>query len=89
MQEGSSDSGTLDNVVEFLLMGGRSLPHVMMMLIPEAWEKDREITPDRRPSTSTTARSSSPGRPGLDRVHRRTLIGATLDRNGLRPRATA
>ncbi len=37
-QEGSSDSGILDNVVEFLMMGGRSLPHVMMMLIPEAWE---------------------------------------------------
>ena len=45
-QDGSSDSGILDNVVEFLMLGGRSLPHVMMMLIPEAWEKDPEIPDD-------------------------------------------
>ena len=61
VQEGSSDSGILDNVVELLMLGGRSLPHVMMMLIPEAWEKEPEISPNARPSMSTTVASSSHG----------------------------
>jgi glutamate synthase (NADPH/NADH) large chain len=86
MQEGSSDSGTLDNVVEFLLMGGRSLPHVMMMLIPEAWEKDREVGPDRRAFYEYHGAMIEPwDGPASIAFTDGTLIGATLDRNGLRP----
>ncbi len=45
---GGSDSATLDNVVEFLLLSGRSLPHVMMMLIPEAWENNTLMEEEKR-----------------------------------------
>jgi len=41
-------TATLDNVVELLVMGGRTIPHVMMMLIPEAWEKDPEMTAEKK-----------------------------------------
>ena len=50
-----SDSASLDNVVDFLVAGGRSLPHVMMMLVPEAWATQPTWRPDGAPSTSTTA----------------------------------
>ena len=40
IRPGGSDSASLDNVVDFLVAGGRSLPHVMMMLVPEAWQND-------------------------------------------------
>ena len=86
MQAGSSDSGTLDNVVEFLLMGGRSLPHVMMMLIPEAWEKDPEIAAERRAFYEYHGAIIEPwDGPASIAFTDGTLIGATLDRNGLRP----
>ena len=85
-QEGSSDSGILDNVVEFLLMGGRSLPHVMMMLIPEAWEKDPEIPADRKAFYEYNGAVIEPwDGPASVAFTDGTLIGATLDRNGLRP----
>jgi glutamate synthase (NADPH) large chain len=85
-QEGSSDSGILDNVVEFLLMGGRSLPHVMMMLIPEAWEQDPEIAPERRAFYEYHGSIIEPwDGPASIAFTDGTLIGATLDRNGLRP----
>jgi glutamate synthase (NADPH/NADH) large chain len=86
VQEGSSDSGTLDNVVEFLLMGGRSLPHVMMMLIPEAWEKDAAIDADRKAFYEYHGAIIEPwDGPASVAFTDGTLIGATLDRNGLRP----
>ena len=86
MQAGSSDSGTLDNVVEFLLMGGRSLPHVMMMLIPEAWEKDPDIAAERRAFYEYHGAIIEPwDGPASIAFTDGTLIGATLDRNGLRP----
>jgi len=86
IQEGSSDSGILDNVVEFLMMGGRSLPHVMMMLIPEAWEKDPEIPPDRKAFYEYHGAIIEPwDGPASVAFTDGTLIGATLDRNGLRP----
>ncbi len=86
MQAGSSDSGTLDNVVEFLMMGGRSLPHVMMMLIPEAWEKDPEIAAERRAFYEYHGAIIEPwDGPASIAFTDGTLIGATLDRNGLRP----
>ncbi len=85
-QEGSSDSGILDNVVEFLMLGGRSLPHVLMMLIPEAWEKDPEIPPDRRAFYEYHGAIIEPwDGPASIAFTDGTLIGATLDRNGLRP----
>jgi glutamate synthase (NADPH/NADH) large chain len=86
VQEGSSDSGILDNVVEFLMMGGRSLPHVMMMLIPEAWEKDPEIPADRKAFYEYHGALIEPwDGPASVAFTDGTLIGATLDRNGLRP----
>jgi glutamate synthase (NADPH/NADH) large chain len=85
-QEGSSDSGILDNVVEFLMMGGRSLPHVMMMLIPEAWEKDPEISAERKAFYEYHGSIIEPwDGPASIAFTDGTLIGATLDRNGLRP----
>ncbi len=85
-QEGSSDSGILDNVVEFLMLGGRSLPHVMMMLIPEAWEKDPEIDPLRKAFYEYHGSIIEPwDGPASIAFSDGTLIGATLDRNGLRP----
>jgi glutamate synthase (NADPH/NADH) large chain len=48
MSEGQSDSACLDNMIELLTLTGRSLPHVMMMLIPEAWENDEAMTAERR-----------------------------------------
>jgi len=85
-QEGSSDSGILDNVVELLMLGGRSLPHVMMMLIPEAWEKDPEIPADRKAFYEYHGGVIEPwDGPASIAFTDGTLIGATLDRNGLRP----
>jgi glutamate synthase (NADPH/NADH) large chain len=53
---GGSDSGSLDNAVELLTLAGRSLPHVMAMLIPEAWDADTPCVPRRRRSTNITRR---------------------------------
>jgi len=86
IQEGSSDSGTLDNLVEFLMLGGRSLPHVMMMLIPEAWENDPEMSDARKAFYEYHGAIIEPwDGPASVAFSDGTLIGATLDRNGLRP----
>jgi len=81
-----SDSATLDNAVELLVLGGRSLPHVMMMLIPEAWDKDPQMDPDRRAFYAYHACLMEPwdGPAAVVFTDGRS-IGATLDRNGLRP----
>ncbi|MGD8682984.1 MAG: glutamate synthase large subunit [Chloroflexota bacterium] len=85
-QEGSSDSGILDNVVELLMLSGRSLPEVMMMLIPEAWEKDPEMPADRKAFYEFHGGIIEPwDGPASIAFTDGTLIGATLDRNGLRP----
>ena len=84
--DGLSDSAVLDRAIELLVRSGRSLPHVMMMLVPEAYEEQKHLDPDVR---------------GFFRYHRcltepwdgpaslsftdGTLIGSMLDRNGLRP----
>jgi glutamate synthase domain-containing protein 2/glutamate synthase domain-containing protein 1/glutamate synthase domain-containing protein 3 len=81
-----SDSATLDNVVELLVMGGRSIPHVMMMLIPEAWEKDPEMTPEKKAFYEYHGALIEPwDGPASVAFTDGHLIGATLDRNGLRP----
>ena len=81
-----SDSAKLDNVVELLLMGGRSLPHVMMMLIPEAWEKDPEMSAEKRAFYEYHGTIMEPwDGPASVAFTDGEIIGATLDRNGLRP----
>src|ERR671937_2290482 len=86
VRPGGSDSATFDNVLELLTLAGRSLPHAVMMMIPEAYER-REDLPDHlkgfyafhsclmEPWDGPAAVAFSDGR----------VIGATLDRNGLRP----
>ncbi|MSQ22732.1 MAG: glutamate synthase large subunit, partial [Dehalococcoidia bacterium] len=83
---GASDTATIDNAFEFLLMGGRSLPHVMAMLIPEAWEKDRHISPERRAFYEYHSCFMEPwDGPAMIAFTDGIRIGANLDRNGLRP----
>jgi glutamate synthase (NADPH/NADH) large chain len=81
-----SDSAKLDNVVELLVMGGRSLPHVMAMLIPEAWEKDPEMSAEKRAFYEYHGTIMEPwDGPASVAFTDGAIIGATLDRNGLRP----
>src|SRR5256884_2820854 len=47
-REGLSDSATFDNVLEFLVMNGRSLPHAILMMIPEPWQNHESMSPERR-----------------------------------------
>src|SRR5947208_1136403 len=81
-----SDSAIFDSVLEILVLGGRSLPHALMMMIPEAWENHTAVAPEVRdfyafhsclmePWDGPAAIASCDGH----------VIGATLDRNGLRP----
>jgi glutamate synthase domain-containing protein 2/glutamate synthase domain-containing protein 1/glutamate synthase domain-containing protein 3 len=83
---GESDSAAFDNALELLVLSGRTLPHSMMLMMPEAWENDDQMDRDRRgfyryhsalmePWDGPAAIAFTDGR----------LIGATLDRNGLRP----
>ena len=86
VQAGGSDSATLDNVLELLVLGGRSLPHAMMMMIPEATAGRADLPPEllgfyayhqclMEAWDGPAAVSFTDGR----------VIGSTLDRNGLRP----
>ncbi|MCL4638814.1 MAG: glutamate synthase large subunit [Pseudosphingobacterium sp.] len=83
---GLSDSASLDNVVELLLHSGRSLPHVMLMLVPEAWDGNTSMDPLRKAFYEYHATIMEPwdGPAALCFTDGKT-IGATLDRNGLRP----
>ncbi len=86
INEKQSDSATLDNVVELLHLSGRSLPHVMMMLIPEAWTTDEEMDPKLRAFYEYHATLMEPwDGPAAVAFTDGHIIGATLDRNGLRP----
>lgn len=81
-----SDSRNLDSIVEFLVMGGRSLPHVMMMLIPEAWQENDAMDDTRRAFYEYHASLMEPwDGPASVCFTDGKLVGATLDRNGLRP----
>ena len=82
----ASDSANLDNIVELLYLGGRSLPHVMMMLIPEAWQ-DNELMGDPKKAfyeyhAAMMEPWDGPASVCFTDGH---IVGATLDRNGLRP----
>ncbi len=80
-----SDSSVLDNVIELLTLAGRPLPHVMMMMIPEAW-KDEEMDDKRRAFYEYHATFMEPwDGPASVAFTDGKIIGATLDRNGLRP----
>lgn len=81
-----SDSRNLDSIVELLVMCGRSLPHVMMMLIPEAWQKNPLMDPDRKAFYEYHATLMEPwDGPASVCFTDGKIVGATLDRNGLRP----
>jgi len=83
---GGSDSGSLDNAVEFLYQSGRSLPHVMAMLIPEAWAGNPDMDDDKRAFYEYHASLMEPwDGPAAMAFTDGRVIGATLDRNGLRP----
>jgi glutamate synthase domain-containing protein 2/glutamate synthase domain-containing protein 1/glutamate synthase domain-containing protein 3 len=85
MPEGS-DSASLDNAVEFLFQSGRSLPHVMAMLIPEAWSGNPDMDEDKRAFYEYHASLMEPwDGPAAIAFTDGRVIGATLDRNGLRP----
>ena len=86
VSEDQSDSACLDNALEFLLLGGRSLPHAMMMLIPEPWVANPQMNLDRRGFYQYHAAMMEPwDGPAAVCFTDGKMIGATLDRNGLRP----
>ncbi len=81
-----SDSASLDNAVEFLFQSGRSLPHVMAMLIPEAWAGNPDMDEDKRAFYEYHASLMEPwDGPAAIAFTDGRIVGATLDRNGLRP----
>ncbi len=83
---GQSDTACLDNALELLLLGGYSLAHAMMMLIPEAWAKNEQMSPARRAFYEYHAALMEPwDGPAAVAFTDGRQIGATLDRNGLRP----
>ncbi len=83
---GGSDSASLDNAVEFLYQSGRSLPHVMAMLIPEAWAGNPDMDEDKRAFYEYHASLMEPwDGPAAIAFTDGKVVGATLDRNGLRP----
>ncbi|MGH3585932.1 MAG: glutamate synthase central domain-containing protein, partial [Pseudonocardia sp.] len=82
----ASDSATFDEVLELLHLGGRSLPHSVLMMIPEAWENHDEMDPARRAFYEFHSTLMEPwDGPALVAFTDGTQIGAVLDRNGLRP----
>ncbi|MGE5488286.1 MAG: glutamate synthase large subunit [bacterium] len=85
-EAGASDSAQLDNVVELLTLSGRSLPHVLAMLIPEAWAGDPSMSPEKRAFYEYHASLMEPwDGPAAIAFTDGRVIGGTLDRNGLRP----
>src|SRR6202451_1244183 len=83
---GGSDSATFENAVELLLQAGRSLPHAMAMLVPEAWAGNPHMKPDKRAFYEYHACLMEPwDGPAAIAFTDGRVIGATLDRNGLRP----
>jgi glutamate synthase (NADPH) large chain len=83
---GKSDSASMDMVVELLIMTGRSLPEVMMMLVPEAWEKNPDMSESKKAFYEFNSCLMEPwDGPASIPFTDGTYIGAVLDRNGLRP----
>ncbi|MDP3892112.1 glutamate synthase central domain-containing protein, partial [Nocardioides sp.] len=83
---GASDSASFDEVLELLHMGGRSLPHSVLMMIPEAWENHTEMDAQRRAFYEFHSTMMEPwDGPACVVFTDGSQIGAVLDRNGLRP----
>jgi len=83
---GASDSASFDEVVELLTLSGRSLPHSIMMMVPEAWENQTDIDAKRRDFYEYHSMLMEPwDGPAALVFTDGSLVGATLDRNGLRP----
>ncbi|HEY2296304.1 MAG TPA: glutamate synthase large subunit [Jatrophihabitans sp.] len=83
---GASDSATFDEALELLHLGGRSLPHAVLMMIPEAWENHTSMDPARRAFYQFHASLTEAwDGPACVTFTDGTVIGAVLDRNGLRP----
>ena len=86
VMEGGSDSATFDNVLELLHMGGRELPHAVLMMIPEAWSGHEGMDADRKNFYEYHGCLMEPwDGPASIAFTDGTVIGAVLDRNGLRP----
>ncbi|MET0637082.1 MAG: glutamate synthase large subunit [Chitinophagaceae bacterium] len=86
VKNGQSDSACLDNMIELLTLTGRSLPHVMMMLIPEAWDGNEQMDPVKKAFYEFHSAFMEPwDGPASISFTDGKIIGATLDRNGLRP----
>ncbi|MFD6053029.1 glutamate synthase large subunit [Agromyces sp. NPDC060279] len=83
---GASDSASFDEVVELLTLSGRSLPHAVMMMVPEAWENQAGMDAERRAFYEYHSMLMEPwDGPAAIVFTDGSLVGATLDRNGLRP----
>jgi glutamate synthase domain-containing protein 2/glutamate synthase domain-containing protein 1 len=86
LTESGSDSATLDNALQFLSVTGRSLPHAVLMLIPEAWQNNSLMDADLKAFYEYHACLMEPwDGPASIAFTNGTVIGAVLDRNGLRP----
>jgi len=86
LDDRASDSASFDECLELLHLGGRSLPHAMLMMIPEPWEKHEEMDPARRAFYRFHSTLMEPwDGPACVAFTDGTIIGAVLDRNGLRP----
>ncbi|BAU82548.1 glutamate synthase (NADPH/NADH) large chain [Streptomyces laurentii] len=82
----ASDSASFDEVLELLHLGGRSLPHAVLMMVPEAWENHTSMDPDRRAFYQYHSTLMEPwDGPACVTFTDGTQVGAVLDRNGLRP----
>jgi glutamate synthase (ferredoxin) len=86
LREGVSDSASLDEAIELLVRGGRDLDHAITMLMPPAWENDREMADDVRAFYEYHSRLVEPwDGPAMLAFADGRFVGAALDRNGLRP----
>jgi glutamate synthase (ferredoxin) len=86
IREGGSDTATFDNVLELLVMSGRSLPHAVLMMIPEPWSTHETMTPEVKAFYEFHSSLMEPwDGPASIAFTDGTVIGAVLDRNGLRP----
>lgn len=86
IDESGSDSSMLDNTIEFFYLTGRSLPHCMMMLIPEPWEQNEILSENKREFYKFNNFLMEPWEgPAAIAYTDGDVVGATLDRNGLRP----
>jgi glutamate synthase domain-containing protein 2/glutamate synthase domain-containing protein 1/glutamate synthase domain-containing protein 3 len=86
LTESGSDSATLDNMIQFLAVNGRSLPHAVLMAIPEAWQNNAQMDPELKAFYEYHACLMEPwDGPASISFTNGSIIGAVLDRNGLRP----